>query len=112
MAVTSESEGTQTATIGTEHNLATPTTAGTRILKVNLTNLAVDEIVELRIYEKVLTGDPAPLVAYYQVLYGPTGADDTVWNSVPITSPYGATFSLKQTVGTGRAFKWQVCLIA
>jgi len=54
MAVVVESSGTQTAVIGTEHTLASPTTAKTRQLVVDLSNLANGDVVELKVRRKVL----------------------------------------------------------
>lgn len=105
MTMTVESTGTQTATISTEHTLATPTTAKTRVLTVDLSNLVAGDQVELRIKKKVLTGGTA-LLAAYATFTGPVNT--VVADSVPVICPYGATLTLKQTAGTGRNFDWTV----
>lgn len=105
MAVSVESSGTQTATIGTEHTLASPTTAGVRQLCVDLTNLLNGETVELRINRKTLTG--GTIFTWQVAVFSHLQAQPIVL-SIPMPSPYGGTFTLKQTVGTGRAFPWSV----
>lgn len=103
MTVATESSGTQTATVNTEHTLATPTTAKTRVLMVDLTNLVSGDTVELRIKAKVLTGGTAGLV-YLATFIGPVGEPVAV--SPPVPCPFGATLTLKQVAGTGRAYDW------
>ncbi len=105
MAIASESQGTQTATISTEHSLATPTTNATRVLSVDMTNMAAGDTLELRIKAKVLTGGAIGLV--YLATYQHAQNEPVVY-SVPIPSLFGATFTLKQTAGTGRNFDWAV----
>lgn len=105
MTVASESSGTQAATISTEHDLATPTTAKTRVLSVDMNALAAGDVVELRIKAKVTSGGTERL-AYLAVFAGPI-TEPTVF-SVPVPMVRGGTFSLKQTAGTGRSFPWEV----
>ncbi len=105
MAVAVESSGTQTAVIGTEHTLAAPTTAGVRQLVVDLINLANGETVELRVSRPALS---AGTVRTWQTAVFSHAQSDPIVISVPIPSPLGATFTLKQTVGTGRAFPFSV----
>jgi positive regulator of sigma E activity len=105
MTVATESSGTQAATITTEHTLATTTTAKTRVLVVDLTNLVAGDTVELRIKSKVLTGGSA-LLAYFVTYVGPVAAP--VVHSIPVPGTYGATFTLKQTTGTGRNYDFEI----
>lgn len=107
MAVTSESEGTQTAVISTEHSLATPSSAGVRVLAVDLSNMASGDTLELRIKAKVLAAGTTRIV-YYAVFTGAQSADAAIVESVPLASDTGATFTLKQTAGTGRNYDWKV----
>ena len=103
-----ESSGTQTAVIGTEHSLATPSTAKTRVLIVDVNALAATEVLELRFKAKVLTGGTERLV----LLQSYTGTvSDPITESPPIVMPFGGTITLKQTSGTGRAFDWSVCTL-
>ncbi len=47
-------------------------------------------------------------VAYLGTFSGAQSTDDLIKLSVPIPSEQGATFTLKQTAGTGRAYPWKV----
>lgn len=103
-----ESSNTQTAVIGTEHNLATPSTGKTRVLLVDGTALVATETVELRFYGPVLVSGTNALIkltSFTGVLTEPHT------QSPPIVMPQGGTISLKQTSGTGRAFPWAICTL-
>jgi hypothetical protein len=111
VAVTARASGTQTATIGTEHFLDSPNVAGTFTLHVDTNAMAAGDVLELRVYQMVLTGG-TQRVAYLARFAGAQPADDLIKISVPISNELTDTnalrFSLKQTVGTGRAFPWKV----
>lgn len=100
-----ESSGSQAATISTEHTLASPTTDGKRQLCVDLNVLASGDTVELRVYKKYASGGTARLVTLvsFPNAQSSPGNDGFVY-----TMPYGGSFSLKQTTGTGRTFDWFV----
>lgn len=104
---TTVSSGTQSATVSTEHTLLDTATAGDYQLKVNLSNLAAGDIVELRMYDKVLSGD-AYGVVFSAVYTDAQGTDGEICVSPPLMMPNGGKFTLKQTAGTGRSFKWVV----
>lgn len=100
--------GTQTATVSTEHTLNDQSgVAGDYQLWVNLTNLANGDVVELRVYGKVLSAD-AYGVIWFAVYSDAVGADSEIVVSPPVMCVNGAKFTLKQTAGTGRSFKWNV----
>lgn len=102
-----ESSGTQTAVIGTEHSLATPTVAHYRQLLVDVGALVGGEQVELRIKGSVLASGTVQVV----LLQTFTGAvTDPHTQSDVIALPEGGTFTLKQLNGTGRAFPWRILL--
>lgn len=106
MALTSVQNGTQTATIGTEHTLGSAiAAAGTFILSVNTSNLADGDVLELRAKTKVLTGGSEAL---YLLATYTHAQSDPVKMSIPIPSLYSLTFTLKQTAGTGRSFEWNI----
>jgi hypothetical protein len=111
MAVTAQSTGTQTATVSTEHTLLDVAVAGTFTLHVDLINMAAGDVVELRIYQMVLTAGTRR-VAYQQTFAGAQVTDNMVQISVPIsnelTDAGALRFTLKQTAGTSRAFPWKV----
>jgi hypothetical protein len=103
---TQKASGTQTATINTEHTLATITDAGTYMLAVDLNNLINDEVVELRAKVKVLSGGTTR--NYLLAIYAHVQSDPVVM-SIPIPVLHEVVFTLKQTaVATGRDFPWEV----
>jgi hypothetical protein len=120
---TTESSGTQAATIGTEHTLATITTAKVLVLEVNTRNMVegtTPDLLELRVYVKVLTGDANSWLAYSASYVGDQGDSaapgssalgEIIKVSIPIPSMFSAAFTLKQTQGTGRSYDWSVISI-
>lgn len=105
MALVAESSGTQTAIIGTEHTLASPTTNQTRVLRIDLGAMIAGDTVELRIKTAVLAGGTVR-DQHYLTYVNTVGV--AIVETVPISSDVGATFTLKQTTGTGRAYPWKV----
>lgn len=103
-----ESNGTQTATVSTEHTLATWTTAGTRVLVVDLTDMVSGDTVEVRLKVKAASGG-SELVYTLATLANAQAEPALV--SVPVPIGYGGSCSLKQTSGTGRDFDWHVILL-
>lgn len=102
-----EAFGTQTAVIGTEHTLNGGSFTGLKVyvLHVDTTNMALGDALELRAYEKVLTGGTEKL-AYYASYQHNQGS--VVKISIPLPSAYSMKFTLLQTAGTGRAYDWRV----
>ena len=111
MAVTAQGSGTQTATVTTEHTLLDVAGAGTFTLHVDTVNMVAGDVLELRIYQMVLTGGTRR-VAYFQAFHDAQTADDLIKISVPIsnelTDAGALRFTLKQTFGTSRNFPWKV----
>lgn len=105
MTVSENTGGSQTATIGTEHTLATVTTAGTYVLAVDTGNMVDGDTLELRLKTKVRTGGTSRLA--YFVTYV-NAQDDPNKYSVPVPVITEIVATLKQTVGTGRAFPWSL----
>jgi len=100
-----ESSGTQTAVIGTSHTLAAPSTNKTRVLRVDLAAMASGDILELHVQTPVLAAGTLR-DQYYQTFANTLGVP--IIETVPVSSNQGATFILKQTAGTGRAYPWCV----
>jgi hypothetical protein len=109
MTVSVNTSGSQTASIGTEHTLATISSAGTYQMVVDTANLAsgaTPDIVFLNIYTKCRSTDTERLFMQHTLI----GAQNlNVWAS----PPFGAASTdyvvkLKQSQGTGRAFPWAV----
>jgi hypothetical protein len=111
MAVTAHASGTQSATVTTEHFLTSPNVAGTFTLHVDTVNMVAGDVLELRVYQMVLTGG-TQRVAYFARYDDAQPADDLIKISVPISNELTDTnalrFSLKQTKGTSRNFPWKV----
>lgn len=97
--------GTQSATLDTEHTLATVTTNGNFVLVVDLSNMVNGDVTILRLKRKVLSGDSA-LLAYAATFANAQG--EPVKCSVPVPSPHSLTATLEQTDGTGRDYKWSL----
>jgi hypothetical protein len=113
MAVTPTlySSGTQTATVTTEHFLDDINEAGLFTFHIDLVNMANGDILEIRIYQMILTSG-ASRVLFFHGYYGAQSADDSIKVSVPIgndlTDATSLRFSIKQTFGTGRNFPWKI----
>lgn len=108
--------GAQTASIGTEHTLVTEGDSGIYVLFVNLENMVNGDVLELRAYTKVLTGDANSFLAFEQFYSndqgdnaapGSSAKGAVVVKSPPIESPFELVWTLKQTAGTGRVFDWR-----
>lgn len=111
MAVTAQGTGTQAATVTTEHTLLDVAISGTFTLHVDKVNMVAGDVLELRIYQIVLTGGTRR-VAYYVRFDGAQPTDDLIAISVPIsnelTDSGSLRFELNQLRGTARAFPWKV----
>jgi hypothetical protein len=97
--------GTQTATLTTEHTLATVTDPGTYQLKVDTAALVNGETLRLQVKSRVLSGGTDRL-EYDAVFMHAQG--EPIKSSIPVLSPFQCVFTLTQTGGTGRAFPWSV----
>lgn len=104
MTWTVDSSGSQTATVSTEHILASPTTNATYVFSVDTVNLVLGDLVELRCYDMV------DAVNFRQIWKGAFQHVQTNVGKVspPIACTTQCKFTLKQTAGTGRAFPWSV----
>jgi hypothetical protein len=115
MAITSFASGTQTATVGTEHTLASVNVPGVFVLAVDTSALAALDVLELRIKQIILTGGTVRVLAFV-AFYGAQLADDVQKQSIAVpnelTDAGALTFTLKQTFGTGRSYAWKVFKIA
>jgi hypothetical protein len=108
MAVSIHTEGSQSATISTEHTLATITSAGTYVFVVDLANLVNGDVVELRVKTKLTSGDTSQLA--FDATYANLQSRLNVY-SPPIPSPIEIVATLKQVAGTGRTFIWALYLL-
>lgn len=103
--------GTQAATVGTEHFLSSPNAAGVYRMAVDASVLQAGDVLELRVYQIVLTGGTSRVV-FFGSYAGVQPADDMIKETLPIgnelTDTNSLRFSLKQTFGTTRSFPWKV----
>lgn len=101
------SEGLLTSVISTKHTVATISidNPGIYCLLVDMSNLSLGDTIELTV--EIRVGSMTSLVQAYYQSYAHVQADPAKI-SVPITMPYGGTFSLKQIAGTGRIFPWSL----
>jgi hypothetical protein len=106
MTVSVKTSNAQTATISTEHTLATVTDPAVYQLAVDLSALVAGDVVELRVYGKARTGDTERVV--YRSTYGPVAPSAPLVLSPPIVSPHHLKATLKQIAGTGRSFPWAI----
>ncbi len=104
MAWAVDSSGTQSATVTTEHSLATPTTVATYVLSVDTVNMVNGDLLELRCYDMVDGSN-------YRQMWKGTYQHVQINNakaSPPIAVTTQAKFTLKQAAGTSRNFPWSV----
>lgn len=112
MAVTLAGSGTKTvAVVGTAETLLDVSSPGTYTLHIDTVNMAAGDMLELRIYQMILTGGTRR-VCYYASWTDAQATDDLVKISVPISNDLldaGALrFEINQKLGTARAFPWKV----
>lgn len=106
MAVVEQTSGSQTCTVGTEHTLATRTDGKTYVLYLDLANLANGDTLEVRLYEKVRTGDTSRVVVLDSMSHVQA---EPIYVSVPLGSAWEWKATIKQTAAaTGRAIPWSV----
>lgn len=105
----------QTFALGTEFVILDVAVAGAFQLELDKTNLAAGDVLEIRIYNIVLTGG-SRRVMYFQSFAGAQPTDDMCAVSVPasndLTDSGSLRFTLKQTFGIARAFDWKVLKFA
>lgn len=105
MAVAVKTSGSQTATLSTEHDLATVTDAGVYVLAVDAAALAAGESLRLCLYGKARSSDTERLI--YQAAFS-NAQTEALKASVPVVSPHHMRATLTQTGGTGRAYPWAI----
>lgn len=108
MPNTVESSGTQASTPGTEHTVASPTDAKTRIFIVDVGNMVAGDALFIRVKRKVLTGGTVRL-QYYMPLINVPG--EVIIETPPVTCTFGAAFSIQQIGGATRNYDWSVVTI-
>jgi hypothetical protein len=111
MAVTAHASGNTTPTVAVENFLSSPNVAGTFTFHIDTVNMVAGDVLEIRIYQMILTGG-TQRVAYVAKYEGAQPVDDRIKISVPISNELTDTnalrFSITQTFGTARAYSWKV----
>lgn len=98
--------GTQVAVISTEHTLTTVTDVATYVLLVDMSNMAASDVVAFRGKTDVFGSTTARTTVYATFTNAQTDPDN--YASIPLPVAHSGSFTLKQTAGTGRSFKWSV----
>lgn len=111
MSVSAFATGTQTATVTTEHSLASVNASGVFRLWVDVNAMAAGDVLELRVKGIVLTGGTKRGIKI-TTLSGAQLTDEYIFVSdayeTDLSESDGLEFTLKQTFGTGRSFPWKV----
>lgn len=105
MSLVLTASGTQTATINTEHTLATSTVNGVFLYEVDMTALALGDVLELRIKGITLSGGATGQM-WGQSYAGPQ--TNVRVQSMAVGSNISISITLKQIAGTGRSFPWKL----
>jgi hypothetical protein len=100
-----DASGTQAAVIGTEHTLDTSNANGTFQLLVDVSALQLGDVLELRVYTKVLATSGLNQV-WKATIAQPQF--NQVAPSPPLPSDQQIRFTLKQVAGVGRNYDWKV----
>jgi hypothetical protein len=108
MAISSAASGTQTATLGVEHTLATVTTAGTYVLNVDAAALVNAETLTLKLKTKTLSGGTQRIA--YECKFRHILGLPSIF-SVPVPTLIEIVATLQQDGGTGRSFPWNLIRI-
>ncbi len=101
----SQSGTTSALTVGTETTLATDTNNGTFVLEVDTSNLALGDLLEIRVYTITLSG--GTLTQAWKGTYQHAQINNHKV-SPPIASDQSCKCTLKQAAGTGRTFAWKM----
>jgi hypothetical protein len=107
MPVAREASGTIT-TSTFEQTINATTTAKTRQLVLDTTNMLNGDVIEIRARRKVLaTGTVRTAMQVWTI--GPIApSTNPVWTSPPVASPDGVTWTIKRVAGGDRSYDWSV----
>ena len=102
---TSNSNGSQTAVISTEHTLGTITTSGSFVIGIDANAMALGDELIVRAKLKVRSVGTTRLA--YEATYSHV-QNEPVILSIPVASTNEIVFTIEQVAGTGRAFPWEI----
>lgn len=97
--------GTQTATITTEHTLTTQTGSKFYTAYIDLTNMASGDITEIRV--SIIVKAAGSHILYYLGTYNGAQTNPLIYIA-PLPSDISWKLTLKQTAGTGRNYDYRV----
>ena len=101
----SDSGTTSALSIGVETTLATDTNNGTFVLEVDTSNMALGDLLEIRVYTITLSG--GTLTQAWKGTYQ-HGQINNHKISPPVASDQSIRCTLNQTAGTGRTYAWKM----
>lgn len=102
---TSNSNGSQTAVISTEHTLATISTSGSFAIGIDANAMVLGDELVVRVKLKVRSVGTTRLA--YEATYTHVQGEPVIL-SIPVASTNEIVFTIEQTAGTGRAFPWEI----
>ena len=106
MALTETQNGSQAATLDTEHTLGSEETVDAYYqLLVDASAMVNGDVLVLRGKVKVASGGTARIVM--RATFRDVLEQDHLL-SIPVPNIYGLIFTLEQTDGTGRTFPWSI----
>lgn len=104
---TAHSTNDQACTPGTEHDLATITSAGVYALEVDHNPLVSTEVLEVRMYTKTRSGGTERLLDGYPITI-PSNSIGKAWKSDFIAVLYHVRMTIKQVNGSSRTIPWTI----
>lgn len=105
MGLTAVANGTQAATISTEHSLTQQTGIGIYVLVVDTAAMASGDTLVVRLKTKVLSEGTSRITQEITM----TGAQTVPnWRSEPIPVDVEIIATLLQSAGTGRSYPWKL----
>jgi hypothetical protein len=112
MAISQHDAGTQATTVGTEHTLGTnpDTTAGVFQLVLDVSALALGDVLEVRLHEKA-TGSGGTQRSLLLGTLRDTQAD-ALWVSPTVILLHGWRWTVRQTAGSSRSIPWSIRKVA
>lgn len=104
---TLEASGTQAATVGTEHTLATLAVNKSLWPEIDINALVAGEYVEIKVKTKTLSGGVTRTIQSAIFSWLDAGVGSGV-SMEPIISDLEYVLSLKQIGGSSRSFPWKI----
>lgn len=105
MGVVSVANGTQAATISTEHSLTQQTGVGIYVLKVDVSAMQEGDTLTIKLKDKVLSGGSSG-ATQEETLSGVQTVTHWRSDAIPVDVEIAAT--LLQSAGTGRSYPWKL----